>query len=236
MRRAAILFLGILVVFSTLLFFRSWVAWNLVSVGNEFFGGTATYNLRVADGFYTAALTLDPSVPDAWHQRARIDFLNGNFDGALEKINTQIALHGDSFMASYYIRGLIHGYRKEFGDAEKDFLHFLTWDPDNWAARNDLAWVYFAEGKFASSQEEATRGLLIAPTNPWLLMMRGMSRFNLGDSEGARSDLAAAKQEAGLLAERDWEKAYPGNNPSIAGAGLAALRKTIEDNLARVNR
>lgn len=213
-----------------------WVAKALVSAGNRFFGYEGRYDLARADGLFTAALLIDSDVPDAWHQRARIDFLRGEFDSALEKINKQISIHGDSFMASYYIRGLIHGYRKEFVEAERDFLHFLTWDPDNWAARNDLAWVYFAQGKFEETEAEAVRGLTIAPTNPWLLVMHGMARFNLGDFVGAKEDLEKAEREAAFLTEADWRYAYPGNDPAVAGKGVEAFRRAIKENLERVNR
>lgn len=73
-------------------------------LGNYYFNvyGDGVYDLVRAEKFFYKALELDPRVPDAWHQLARIDFLRGKFRSALDKINWQIELHGDSFMASYY--------------------------------------------------------------------------------------------------------------------------------------
>jgi tetratricopeptide (TPR) repeat protein len=217
------------------LFFRSQIAWGLVLSGNEFFGGHLPYNLSVADGFYQAALVVDSQVNDAWHQRARIAFLRGDFGIALKRINTQIALHGDSFMASYYIRGLIYGYAHNYPAAEKDFSHFLTWSPHNWAANNDLAWIYFAQGKFKAAAIQSQVGLDVVPGNAWLLVTHGMALYNLGDTTGAQRDLEQAKRSASVLTDDSWTYAYPGNDPAIAIAGLAAFKKTIDKDLELVH-
>lgn len=216
--------------------FRPQIAWGFVLAGNQFFGGRLPYNLNVADGLYRAALSIDNEVPDAWHQRARVAFLKGDFNTALERINTQLALHGDSFMASYYIRGLVYGYMHAYAPAEKDFLHFLEWSPHSWAANNDLAWVYFAQGKFQQAKERATVGLEGDPYNPWLLMTRGMSLYNLGDARGAQKDLELARDAAAGLPDSAWTHAYPGNDPSIAPQGLDAFRRTIDADLELVHK
>lgn len=236
-KRYATAFLGFLCVLGLLAFVaRKPVANGLVSAGDRFFGPEGTYSLPGAFVGYRAALFLDPDSLTARHQLARIHFLRGQFDRALSLIDEQIRIHGHSFMASYYIRGLIHGYRKAFPEAERDFREFLTWDPENWAALNDLAWIYFAQGKFAEAKETAARGLAIVPENPWLLTMHAMSTFNLGEAGAAADELRRAKAHAADLREEDWIRAYPGNDPRIASAGLASLRGAIEENIVRVNR
>lgn len=216
--------------------FHTSLARGFLYLGNGFFGGVLPYNLSLAEVSYTVALALDENVPDVWHQRARISFLDGNFPQARERINTQLTLHGDGLMASYYIRGLINGYDKRYKEAEEDFSRFLVWDPSNWAANNDLAWIYFAQGKFAEAEARSREGLLYNDTNPWLLTMHGMSLFNLGQKEEAQRELTKAKTEALTLTSTDWQKAYPGNDPTIAPEGLAALVKTIETNLELVHK
>ena len=165
--------------------FHAQLAWGFVRIGNEFFGGSFPYNLAAADTAYTIALKLDPEVSDAWHQRARISFLRGNLDTALVFINTQIDLHGTSLMSSYYIRGLINGYREDFLPAETDFTTFILWDKTNWAAHNDLAWIFFSQGKFEEAEERSRGGLYIHPKNPWLLTTHAMALYNLGNKEDA---------------------------------------------------
>lgn len=204
-----------------------------IEIGNFYFNvyGDGVYDLEKAGHYFERALALDPRVPDAWHQLARIDFLNGKFDDALYKINKQIDLHEDSFMASYYIRGLIYGYRKEFKKAEEDFLVFLEWSPRNWAAHNDLAWIYFQNEEYQKTADMAQRGLAYTPNNAWLLNMKGIALLNLEEKDTARSLFGRALSEAKLLTPADWELAYPGNDPRVAKQGLAEIITAIEFNL-----
>ncbi|MBI2618290.1 tetratricopeptide repeat protein [Candidatus Kaiserbacteria bacterium] len=208
----------------------------LVQKGNYYFNvnGAGIYDLERAEKYFEKALDVDANVPDAWHQLARIDFLRGDFDEALEKINTQIAIHGDSLMSSFYIRGLILGYMGRYEESEKDFLKFLEWDPTNWAAHNDLAWVYFSEGRFEDAADAAQEGLQNNPQNPWLLNMYGVSLMNLGDDIGAKNALQKAYAAAELLTESTWHWAYPGNNPMSATKGLKEFQEAIRKNLQLV--
>ena len=224
------------VILFALLGSRALVADAALQVGNQFFGGGMPYNLNVADMSYRTALLLDPNVEDAWHQRARIAFLRGDFKLATTMINTQIELHGDTFMASYYIRGLIAGYAGRYGDAEKDFSKFLEWSPTNWAAANDLAWIYFSQGKFKEAAHWTAQSLKFSPYNPWLLLTNGMSEYNLGNKEKAKEQLVKAKEAAATLTPANWSRSYPGNDPRIALEGLAQFRATIDKNLELVNK
>lgn len=226
----AVLFL-IIILFTT----RTIVARGVLGLGNQFFGGVLPHSLQIADTSYKTALFFDAEVPDAWHQRARIAFLRGDFEDALVKINKQLEIHGDSFMASYYIRGLIYGYDEQFEKAEQDFVTFLKWDPTSWAANNDLAWIYFAQGKFKETKAQSEVGLAYNQNNPWLHMMHAMAVYNLGDVDSAYEELLKAKEDATKLVEDDWAKAYPGNDPKIAGRGLSEFKKTIERNIELVH-
>lgn len=205
----------------------------VLEMGNYYFnvGGRGEYDLKKADEYFTLAIVIDPMVRDAWHQRARIAFLKGDFKDALEKINTQIALHGDELMASYYIRGLIYGYDGQFDNAILDFKKFLSWDKNNWAAHNDLAWIYFQKGDYRKTGEVAERGLAMFPQNPWLLTMKGVALLNEGKRPDARKVLEQALAQAKALTPEDWQRAYPGNDPTVAHEGLSEMIKAIEFNV-----
>jgi len=204
--------------------------------GNHYFGvyGSSGYDIKKAEYYFAKAVEIDPTTPDAWHQYARIAFLHGDFTEALYRINMQFKMRGDELMASYYIRGLIEGYAKQYPAAEEDFSKFLEWDPDNWAANNDLAWIYFVQGKYKDTKERAEIGLKYNPYSPWLLVMHAMSAYNLGDSKTAKEELRLARDVAAGLREEDWIRAYPGNDPLIAAEGLASFRQTIEENILLV--
>ena len=194
-------------------------------------GGSGAYDLDKAEKYFNKALVLDPFTPDAWHQLARIDFLRGNFPDALSKINTQLELHGDSLMASYYIRALIEGYSGDYENAEKDFLKFFAWDKTNWAVYNDLSWIYFKQGRYKDARRVADGGLAYHPNNPWLLNMAGVSRLNLGDKKNARIYFQKALWWANTMTDSDWQKAYPGNAPYTSGQGILEMKDAIQANI-----
>ncbi len=228
-----VLFLCIFIISGCIL--RKEIATTFLSVGNWFFGGGPVYSLSAADAVYSIALAFDPTVPDVWHQRARIDFLRGDFPSALTKINKQFEVHGNELMASHYIRGLIYGFNHQYLEAEVDFKTFLDWDPTNWAANNDLAWIYFAQGKFTQAAVQARLGLVSSPNSPWLLTTHAMSVYNLGDVYTARDELLRAKALAAKLSVRDWIWAYPGNDPRVAAEGLTTFAHAIDADIELVH-
>lgn len=207
-----------------------------LKIGNYYFGvgQSGVYDIPRAEKYFRYALYLNPRVSDAWHQLARVDFLRGDFAGALEKINKQIEVHGDSFMASYYIRGLINGYAGNFDQAERDFKKFLEWDKTNWAVHNDLAWIYFQKGEYKKTEEIARRGLEFNRENAWLLTSLGVALLNQEKKGEAEEFLIQARTVAKVLTENDWHKAYPGNNPAWAAAGLQKMKEAIEFNLGLI--
>lgn len=204
-----------------------------LKIGNYYLNGDGdnVYDLEKAREYFNLALALDPNVPGAWHQLARMDFLEGSLYNALEKINKQIEIHGENFMPSYYVRGLIYGYVKQFKKAEEDFLKLLEWDSKNWTAYNDLAWIYFQTGEYEKAKKIARRGLEANQDNPWLLNILGISLLNLSSKKEAAGILEKALEKAKNLTEEDWYKAYPGNDPTIARAGIEGIIRTIELNL-----
>lgn len=208
------------------------------TVGDYYFNteGRGEYNLEKARGYYERALELDPQTLAAWHQLARIDFLQGNFSKALAEINTQIELHGDAVSGSYYVRGLIHGYRKEFTAAEVDFKKYLLLHPKSWGVYNDLSWIYFQEGNFSEAADIAREGLALRPNNAWLLTSYGVSLMNLGRKEEARSVLEKALLEARALTPQAWSHNNPGNDPRIAEEGLRQMIAVIDQNLITLTR
>lgn len=208
-----------------------------LEIGNYYFNtnGDGQYDLKKASYYFMRALAMDPHVPDAWHQLSRIDFLRGHFPDALIKINTQIELHGNSLMASYYIRGLIYGFLGNTSAAEKDFKIFLSWDTKNWAAHNDLAWIYFSKGNYRNAETIARQGLAFNPRNTWLLTSLGVALLNEGKKEEAHTVLADALKESEKLTPSDWHRAYPGNDPLLGDTGLQKMREVIKRNLLLVS-
>jgi len=198
-------------------------------IGNYYFGGGA-YDTEKAEGYFRTALALDPQLQGPHYQLARIYFVQGQFYSALLEINEELELHPD-FGRSHYVRGLIYGYTGKLALAEEDFKAFLIWKPESWAGNNDLAWIYFQEGKYKEARDTARVGLKIAPGNPWLLNSLGVALLNTGEKKEAKDAFIQSLLVLSSMTESDWGRAYPGNNPMVYGSGLSQMKESIQKNL-----
>ena len=201
----------------------------LFSAGNYYFGGGA-YDIQQAERYFHAALILNPMLEGPHYQLARIHFIRSDFSRAEVEINKELELHPD-FRRSYYVRGLVYGYSGRLEESEADFKTFLEWKPESWAGHNDLAWIYFQEGKYEEARDAARAGLKIAPDNPWLLNSLGVALLNTDDKRGAKKAFTKALSLLDSMAEADWGAAYPGNNPNIYDEGFLKMKESIQENL-----
>lgn len=200
-----------------------------LAIGNYYFGEGA-YDTEKAERYFREALALDPALHGPHYQLARIYFVRGDFRDAETEIQKELALH-PLFGRSHYVRGLIYGYTGRLPEAEAEFEAFLEWDPWSWAGYNDLAWVYFQEGKYAEAREAARTGLTLSPGNPWLLNALGVALLNLEEREEARTVFARALTVIESMDESDWGIAYPGNDPGVYREGFAQMKLALTENL-----
>jgi tetratricopeptide (TPR) repeat protein len=189
------------------------------------------YDLNAAKYFFKIAARDDPSLPDVYLELARIEFLNGDFQGALALIDTQILNEGDKTPNAYYMRGLIEGFIGDYPDSERDYAHFLTFDPIDWAGVNDYSWVLLKDGKPKMADAAISAVLKYFPNNPWLLNSDAIALSEMGDISAAKARILAASAALSTLTPLDWSNAYPGNDPAVAEEGLAAFKTAVENNM-----
>lgn len=202
-------------------------------IGNYYFNanGSGVYDQEKAKKYFTKTLELDSEHLYARHQLARISFLRGDFEEAIGIINTQIELHGDSVISSYYVRGLIYGFSGSLDEAERDFLHFISIKDNNWGGYNDIAWVYFQKGDYEKALKYVNKGLILAPESPWLLTTKGVVLMNLEENTEAVLNLEKALRLTLELEPHRWSQTNPGNDPRIAEEGLVRMEEIIRENL-----
>lgn len=189
------------------------------------------YNIDRAEYFFGKAADIDVTTPYLYHELARIAFLKGDFEVAMVLIDSQIKLMGDKAPNSYYIRALIEGYKGDYAASARDYEHFLKFQPTNWAATNDYAWVLLKAGKAKEAGAAVAGALEWFPDNPWLLNTYATALYETHEYAAALQ--AAQKASAGVakLSEAEWLQAYPGNDPKIADRGIAAFKKAVRDNI-----
>lgn len=207
-------------------------------LGNFYFNGGA-YDLEKAERAYRKALAAQPDIPQGHYQLARIAFLRGDLNAALQEINQELK-NNPGNGRSFYVRGLIYGFRDLPGDlplAEADFKRFIEWAPQEWASYNDLAWVLLKQGKYRETKEILARAFAIvlppAHDNPWLLNSLGVAQLNLGEYAEAMKSFQEAKVTALALTPEDWQRAHPGAHPESIQGGLRAFLGAIEQNLQK---
>lgn len=196
------------------------------------------YDTTLAKQYYRQAFTEEPDNPYALYQYGRIQFIEGDFEGSLASFYELEERFGTRIPNIYYMLGLVYGYKgrvendpQAWEKAQEAFEKFITFAPKSPWPRVDLAWVYFAQGKFEEMQPVLEEGLVHYPENPWLLNMYGLALFNQGDTEGALREFKKAQEEAANLTPEDWGRSYPGNDPALWARGLDEFRSLIQKNV-----
>lgn len=224
---AAVLFFGFL-------FVRDYGdAEFMMRQGNYYFG-QGTYDLKKAEGFFERAVRIQPDIFFGHYQLARIYFVKGEHERAIEEINKELEANPEN-LRSLYVRGLIYGTIGKLEQAENDFKKFVAWAPVEWAGHNDLAWILAKERKYEEAEEVLVGALEKVPNaqkNPWLWNSLGVAQLNLKKYFSAKSSFLKAKDAAEALTLQEWQSAYPGNDPVESKNGLADFKKAIEVNIA----
>ncbi|OGF92317.1 hypothetical protein A3H05_00390 [Candidatus Giovannonibacteria bacterium RIFCSPLOWO2_12_FULL_43_26] len=99
-----------------------------------------------------------------------------------------------------------------------------------------MAWILAKEGKYKEAKEillDALKKAARAEKNPWLWNSLGVAELNLGEYANARKSFTKAKESVNMLLLKDWQSAYPGNNPVESERGLADFKRAIEANLEK---
>jgi len=194
-----------------------------------------SYDVGRAEYFFNIAVAKDPTLLYVHHELARISFLHGEFPDAMKQINLQITMHGDTTPNSYYIRGLIEGFMGDYADSAKDYEHFLQFDPHDWAAINDYAWVLLKAGRAKDAEVATAAGIAYFPNNPWLLNSNATALYELKEYPEALVSAQKALATVQNLTEAEWLHAYPGNDPKIGAQGLAAFKVAVADNMHTID-
>jgi len=205
-----------------------------MEIGNYHFNGGA-YDLEVAERAYRKALRIDPAIQWGNYQLARVYFVRGEYDQALDAINRELEAWPENFRA-LYVRGLISGYRGDLVQTERDFSRFIQYVPREWAGYNDLAWALAKQGKHEEAKravESALREIEDAAENPWLWNSLGGARLNLGEYPEAEQAFRQARDAASSLTISAWAATYPGNDPAQGRDGIAVFTSAINRNLRK---
>jgi tetratricopeptide (TPR) repeat protein len=204
------------------------------------------HNLKAAKIHLNKSIELKPDNEKALFLLGRIAFVQSDLPAAIDYFNQVIELDPLS-TEGYYGLGLSYGYMSDYRRAEESFLRFFDIieinkkiDPEYkdayglWAAYNDLAWIYFLEGKYDKA-EKVTDEALSKYSNAWLYTMKGAILLNKNQDKEAKKYLDLAEQYASEMTVEQFGEAYTGDNKDWHERGLAKMKQTIKDNQDKIN-
>jgi tetratricopeptide (TPR) repeat protein len=190
------------------------------------------YDVNKAQYFFEIAARENPEDPYAYHELARIAFLRSDYGNARSLITKAIDVaNGNPIPSSYYVKGLIEGFSLDYDAAIADYKKYITYDPTNWAATNDLAWVLLKAHRPKEAIQAIDKVLPYWPENPWLLNNKATALQEVGKIADALVAIRSADAAVGNISQQDWLKAYPGNDPRVAREGVEALKTSIAENM-----
>jgi len=140
------------------------------------------------------ALTLDPSLSDAWVARGRLLAAKYSpfYEGALAAYERAIALDPRNAEA-YNFYGTALGIH--YGDLARAcgaYERAVALDPGHGVALGNLALCEFAGRRFREALRWSDSALAVTPANSNRQVIRAMVRLALGDTAGARADAQAS--------------------------------------------
>lgn len=202
------------------------------TIGNVFFGKIhQLYNVKLAQIFFVQAANplFGNQLPFAHYQLCRTHFIKGDFDRALMEAKKELELFPEN-KRTHYMLGLIYGYTHTETLAIEEFSKFIEWKPDTWAGRNDKAWLEFRIGHIDNAIQ-TIQPVSHLTDNAWVQNTYGVLLMNKERYLEAKKAFLYAQVAVNSMTEKDWGKAYPGNDPRIYNEGLSAMKLSIENNL-----
>lgn len=196
--------------------------------------------------FNPAAILVLENAKKDWQSHfllGRLYFVNGELEKSINSYSTSIELKPD-YKESYYGRGLSYGFMGEdyLVQAQNDFEKYIILEENEfkktgrraygaWAGYNDLAWIHFLKGDFATQEKVARQGLEISSGNAWLQNILGVALLAQEKCEEAKGHLEIAKELADNKTAEEFGEAYSGDRPSFWKTGLDNMKEVIGENI-----
>lgn len=178
----------------------SWESKACIYYGMGLLGAFMGQN-QAAVGAYTHALNIMENFRDAYEARADALMYVGKFDEAEADYAKaeQFPLGQPEAVHSRCWQRAIRGYPLE--RALADCNAAISAKPREWYFLDSRCLVYFRLDKYAAAIADCAAALKSMPTIAGTLYVRGLAKLRSGDTEGGKTDVAAAKSINGHIDE-----------------------------------
>lgn len=140
--------------------------------------------LELARGNCERAMTLDPSLVEAYVAKAVLLEQTGDEEGALDQFSKAIAL--DPSNAETLVNlALVYVRLNRFADAEETYSRVLKERPNWWVIHNDLGYALDRQGKYQQAIQAFRAAIVAAPRSAMAFANLGGEYLKIGDFAAA---------------------------------------------------
>jgi len=140
--------------------------------------------LALAHNYYEQATTLSPHNAQLYNEWALVYLAQGDFDGALEKLNLSLSLD-TQYADTYLILGNLYAAQGKLDEAANAYQQALVYAPNNAEAHSALGYIYFEQGNITEALNANLKAVELDPNLARAHSTLGLIYFRLGRLEEA---------------------------------------------------
>jgi tetratricopeptide (TPR) repeat protein len=143
--------------------------------------------LDQSSSYYSQAANYAPHNVQIFNLWARVFLAQGNYDGALEKLNISLSLD-PKFGSTYFDLGEVYSAFDKFEDAERAYWQAIAYESSLASARSALGYLAFKKGNLSEAQDRILEALRIDPNQPTARSVLGSIYFKSGKMREAMEE------------------------------------------------
>ena len=171
---------------------------------------------------FNKTIELDPTVWQAYHNRAIIKFDRKDFSGAFVDYTKAIELNSDGFYWSFYNRGLISFKLEDWRGAIDDYSKAIELNSANDLAYHNRAYSKQKLNDYEGAIDDYSKAIALEPEEAHYYSSRGYSKQKLNNHQGVIDDYSKA-------IELDPNKAYYYSSRAYSKQKLGDFDGAIDD-------
>jgi Flp pilus assembly protein TadD/ABC-type amino acid transport system permease subunit len=134
--------------------------------------------------YFKQAVHYNPHDILAYHLWAQVFLTQGDFDGALDKLNNSLSLY-PRFGSTYFSLGEIYSAQGKLAEAEESYWQAITYEPHLAKAHSALGYLAFKKGNLLESKDFLLEALQLDPDQATARSLLGIIYFKSGQMEQA---------------------------------------------------
>lgn len=134
--------------------------------------------------YYKQAVHYAPHDILTYHLWVQVFLTQGDFDGALDKLNISLSLN-PRFGPTYFNLGEIYSAQGKLEEAKKSYWQALTYEPNLAKAHIALGFLAFKDKNFSDAKDFLLEALRLDPNQPTIRSVLGIIYFKSGQMEQA---------------------------------------------------